>query len=148
MKENGFTLIETIASIFILMILFSIGLTLYKFKSNLQVDMEAASYVYEIQNLLSYGKATCKEKNKYGRVTVDRINNEIRFEEGWDSIEKKILLPSEIRLFSNNPSFLIKSDGKIEQGSTIILLDKFGEKYFIKVRVGIDLISTRIGENT
>lgn len=143
MKKNGFTLIETMASIFILIILFSICITLYSFKRNLEVDMKTTSYIYDIQNLLVYGKSVCKEKNNYGRITVNGRNNEIRFEEGWDKIEKKIVLPSEMRFISNNVSFLITPNGKIERGNTIILLDKFGQKHFIIIRVGVDSISTK-----
>ena len=56
MKNYGFTLIETMVSIFILTILFSVGVSLSKFGSYLSHDMENTAYVYEIQNLLSYGK--------------------------------------------------------------------------------------------
>ena len=70
MKKNGFTLIETVVSIFILTILFSVGISLNKFASNLSKDMKNTAYVYEIQNLLSYGKAVCREKNKYGKMIM------------------------------------------------------------------------------
>lgn len=99
MMKNGFTLIETIVSIFILIILSGICLTLYKFKNNLEVDMKDTAYVYEVQNLLSYGKAVCKEKNNYGKITVNGKINEIKFEEGWDGIEKKIVLPKWIKIY-------------------------------------------------
>ena len=56
MKNYGFTLIETVVSIFILSILLSVGLSLSKLGSTLSHDMENTSCVYEIQNILSYGK--------------------------------------------------------------------------------------------
>ncbi|AGX43678.1 type II secretion system protein [Clostridium saccharobutylicum] len=142
MMKNGFTLIETIVSIFILIILSGICLTLYKFKNNLEVDMKDTAYVYEVQNLLSYGKAVCKEKNNYGKITVNGKINEIKFEEGWDGIEKKIVLPSELKFISNNINLVITPEGKIEKGNTIIILDKFKKKHFITIRVGVDSIST------
>lgn len=62
MKRHGFTLIETMVSLFILTMLFSIGISLSKFSNNLSAHIESTGYIYEIQNLLSYGKAVCREK--------------------------------------------------------------------------------------
>ena len=146
MKKYGFTLIETVVSIFILSILFSIGVSLSKFGNTLLRDMENKSYVYEIQNLLSYGKAVCKEKNKYGKITVKSSENEIRFIEGWDNIEKIINVPKEIKIISNDISVLITPDGKISQGNTIKLIDKYGQRQDITIGVGVDLIVIKDGE--
>ena len=56
MKKQGFTLLEIIISIFILIILFSVGIALNKWSKNLSLDIKYTGYTYEIQNLLSYGK--------------------------------------------------------------------------------------------
>jgi len=149
MKKYGFTLIETIVSIFILTILFSVGVSLSKFGRNFINDMENTAYVYEVQNLLCYGKAVCKEKNKSGIITVNVNENNICFEETWDNVESKkiINLPKEIRIFAQNKSAKIDRDGKVTQGNTIILLDSYGEKQKITIRVGVDLIVINDGEN-
>ena len=146
MKKYGFTLIETVVSIFILTILFSVGVSLSKLGSNLLHDMENKAYVYEIQNLLSYGKAVCKEKNKYGKITVKSSRNEIRFIEGWDNIEKIINVPKEIKIINNDISVLITPNGKISKGTTIKLIDKYGERQDITIGVGVDLIDIKDGE--
>lgn len=146
MKKYGFTLIETVVSIFILTILLSVGLSLSKLGCDLELDMENKEYVYEIQNLLSYGKAVCKEKNKYGKITVKSSKNEIRFIEGWDNIEKIINLPKEIKIINNDISVLITPGGKIFQGNTIKLIDKYGQRQDIIIRVGVDLIVIKDGE--
>lgn len=140
MKKYGFTLIETVVSIFILTILFSVGVSISKLGSDLAQHMKNKEYVYEIQNLLSYGKAVCKEKNKYGKITVKSSKNEIRFTEGWDNIEKIINLPKEIKIINKDISVLITPDGKILQGNTIKLADKYGQRQDITIRVGVDLI--------
>ena len=139
MKKTGFTLIEVVASLFILTILFGTGITLSKLGRNMYSNIIIDGYVYEIQNLLSYGKAICMEKNKYGKININTQTNEITFIERWDDIEKTIVIPKEIKIQKNLTVF-INSGGKIEQGNTITLVDKFGDKHEIIIRVGVDLI--------
>jgi prepilin-type N-terminal cleavage/methylation domain-containing protein len=146
MKKYGFTLIETVISIFILTILISVGLSESKFGNNLAYVMEKTAYVYEIQNILSYGKAVCKEKNKYGKIVIDSSKNEIRFIEGWDNIEKIVKLPAEIIIINKYKSIQITSEGKIAQGITIELIDKYREKQDITIGVGVDLITIKDGK--
>jgi len=146
MKKDGFTLIETVVSIFILTILFSVGASLNKFGGNLSDDMKNTAYVYEIQNLFSYGKAVCREKNKYGKITVDSRKNEIRFIEGADKIEKIIKLPKEISIVDRYISIPITPNGKISKGTTIQLVDDYREKQDITIGVGVDLIVIKDGE--
>ena len=146
MKKYGFTLIETVISIFILTILISVGLSESKFGNNLAYVMEKTSYVYEIQNILSYGKAVCKEKNKYGKIVIDSSKNEIRFIEGWDNIEKIVKLPEEIIIINRYKSIQITSEGKIAQGVTIELIDKYREEQDITIGVGVDLITIKDGK--
>lgn len=146
MKNYGFTLIETVVSIFILTILFSVGVSLSKLGSSLSQNMENTAYVYEIQNLLSYGKAVCTEKNKYGKITIKSSENKLRFVEGWDNIEKIIELPKEIKIISNDVSILITPNGKISKGTTIKLIDKYRERQDITIGSGVDLIDIKDSE--
>lgn len=148
MNKYGFTLIETIVSIFILTILFSVGISLSKLGIKLSNNMENSGYVYEIQNLLSYGKAVCKDKNKYGKITVNHIENEIRFIEGGDNIVEIIKLPKEIRIINNDISVLIDPNGQIAQGNTIKLIDKYGQRQDITFGVSVDLIVIKESEFT
>jgi len=145
-KKDGFTLIETIISIFILTVLFSVGISQSTFGNNLVYSMEKTACVYEIQNILSYGKAVCKEKNKYGKIVIDSSKNEIRFIEGWDNIEKVVKLPTEIIIVNKYKSIQITSEGKIAQGITIELIDKYRERQDITISVGVDLITIKDGE--
>lgn len=145
MKKRGFTLLETIICIFILIILFGIGISLSKWSSNLYLDIKYTEYTYEIQNLLSYGKAICREKNKYGKVTIKANKNEIRFIEGWDAIEKIINLPEGIQIISEDISVLVTPEGKISKGCTIKIKDKNGDRQDITIGVGVDLIVIKNG---
>lgn len=148
MKKAGFTLIETVVSIFILTILFSVGTSLNKFGHNLSSDMKNTAYIYEIQNLLSYGKAVCREKNKYGKITIHYKKQQIRFIEGVDNIEKVINMPEEISIDGEKYiNILITPDGKISKGITIELRDENKEKHTITIGVGVDLIVSKDGES-
>jgi prepilin-type N-terminal cleavage/methylation domain-containing protein len=146
MKKDGFTLIETTISIFILTVLLSVGMSQSTFGNNLAYSMEKAACVYEIQNILSYGKAMCKEKNKYGKIVIDSSKNEIKFIEGWDDIEKVVKLPTEIIIVNKYKSIQITSEGKIAQGITIELIDKYRERQDITISVGVDLITIKDGK--
>jgi hypothetical protein len=146
MKRYGFTIIETVVSIFIITILFGVGISLSKFGRNLSNDIQNRACIYEIQNLLTYGKAVCSEKNKYGKVTVKSSKNEIRFIEGWDSIEKIVILPKEMQIISGDISVFITPDGKISKGNTIKIIDKNGERQDITIGVGVDLIDINNGD--
>lgn len=139
MKKEGFTLIELIISLFILTILFGSGVSLGQLGSNIHYHLTIDSYLYEIQSLLSYGKAVCKENNQYGKFNIDTKTNKITFIEGWDGIEKTIVLPKEIK-FQKSINVFVTPQGKIDQGNTIVLIDKNNCRYEIVIRVGVDLI--------
>ncbi|OOM80031.1 prepilin-type N-terminal cleavage/methylation domain-containing protein [Clostridium sp. BL-8] len=138
MKRRGFTLIETMASIFILTLLFSVGSSLSGLSNKISYNIKGIGYNYEIQDLLSYAKAVCREKNRYGKITITASKNEVRFIEGWDSIEKIIKLPSGMRIISNDISLMITPTGKITRGYTIKILDGLGERHDITINVGVD----------
>lgn len=141
-RKKGFTLIETIASISILLIFMSISMSMYKLKTSLENDINTTNYIYEIQNLITYGKSICKEKENYGKIVVSIKDNNVRFVEGFDNIEKKVQLPSNLRVVSQSTVY-ITPQGKIEKGITISILDKDNKRYNISIGVGIDTINIK-----
>lgn len=139
MRKSGFTLMEVIVSLFILTILFGTGMSLSKLGRNIYYHIIIEGYVYEVEDLLSYGKAICKKNNQYGKINTNTQTNEITFIERWDNIEKTVVLPKEIKL-QKSLTLFINPEGKLEQGNTITLIDKFGSNHDISIRVGVDLI--------
>lgn len=146
MKKRGFTLIETVASLFILTILFGLTISLSKLGINMKQDVEKNGCIYEIQSLLTYGKAVCSEKSKYGKITVTASKSQIQFVEGWDGIEKIIILPKEMQIISKDVNIYINPNGRIAQGTTIKLIDSNGERQDITIGVGVDLIVIKDGK--
>lgn len=145
MRKSGYTLIEIIASLFILLVIFSLVISLSKLGRNIKNDVKENGCIYEIQSLLTYGKVVCKQKDKYGKITITSSKKQIRFVEGWDGIEKIINLPEEIKIISNDVSIYINPNGRIVQGTTIKLIDNNGERQNITIGVGVDLIVIKDG---
>lgn len=142
MKRKGFSLIETIASISIILIFMSISMSMYKLKTSLEEDIDISNYIYEVQNLITYGKSVCKTKDKYGKIIVDIKENNIRFIESWDNIEKRVQLSKNIKVISQLTIY-ITSEGKMEKGATISLLDKEKKCYNLSIGVGVDTITVK-----
>lgn len=137
---------EVLISISILTILLGTGLSIGKFGNMLKDDISYTSDVYEIQNLLSYGKAVCKYKKQNGKITVESKKNKITFIEGFDNIEKVVYLSENIKIISNDINLAITEDGKITRGTTLMLLDKHRERRAISIVVGVDQINIKNGE--
>lgn len=146
MKKSGFTLVETMASIYILTIVLFEGITLSKFGRSMESEIKNNECLYEIQNVFSYGKAVCREKNKYGKITIKSNDNEVRFVEGWDSIEKIVTLPKDITIISKDINLWITPDGKISNGYTLKIIDKDGYKKEVTIGVGVDRIVIHNGD--
>ena len=149
MKKKGFTLIELVASLSILGIIFSIGSGSYKIYKSTYSDIKVNHALYEIEDTLSYGEIYCKNnkiagvfyiKQNGNILTVglkDRLNNSI----------KQVNLSDSLFLDMNiNPSkgqtLNINSDGKIQSGR-IAFKDVNGTRYELTVRVGANLITIR-----
>ena len=78
-KMRGFTLIETIISVFILTLVFTTVTSLGSMKNNIEKQIEYDSDIYEIQNLLTYSKALCKKDNSKGHILINAKNEDIYF---------------------------------------------------------------------
>lgn len=90
MKKKGFTLIEVIASLSIILIIFSLTLSVKDIYSTISNDIESKSALYDVENLLSYSKAYCKKNKKSGEIQIDNIRNRILFEKDGLTTVKKL----------------------------------------------------------
>ncbi|NFK73988.1 prepilin-type N-terminal cleavage/methylation domain-containing protein [Clostridium botulinum] len=141
MKKKGFTLIEVIASLSIILIIFSLTLSVKDIYSTISNDIESKSALYDVENLLSYSKAYCKKNKKSGEIQIDNIRNRILFEKDGLTTVKKVILPRKIRIISKNDCIQVTSNGHIKQGKTILFQDNKNNIYKVTIATGIDPIN-------
>ena len=67
-KSRGFTLLETVISIFIITIIFTTVSSIGAMKENIENDIEHDSDMYEIQNMLVLSKAACRKNDLTGYI--------------------------------------------------------------------------------
>ena len=147
MSRKGFTLIELVVSISLIMIIFSIGIGGYKIYKGRYRDIEINQNLYEIEDTLSYGEIYCKN-NKVDGIFYVKQNSSGLIVGLKDRLDKKIRsieLSNSLRLDNNNVNLNemalnINSKGKIQPGS-IKFKDIDGKKYELTVRVGVNLIT-------
>ncbi|NFG62157.1 prepilin-type N-terminal cleavage/methylation domain-containing protein [Clostridium sp. CMCC3677] len=141
MKKKGFTLIEVIASLSIILIIFSLTLSVKDIHSTISNDIESKSALYDVENLLSYSKAYCKKNRKSGEIQIDNIRNRILFGKDGLTTVKQVVLPRKIRIISKNDCIQVRSNGHIKQGKTIVFQDNKNNIYKVTIATGIDPIN-------
>ncbi len=145
-KAEGYTLIELVVSIFIILSIASCGVKFYGTAKSIKNSIQIKKYTYEIQNLLSYGKSICREKKKTGKIVLDNKTNTIRFIEGHDSIEKTVTVPKEYKIFPYFRYYILE-DGRINGSNTINIMDEKNICHEITIKTGVDTITIKEEEN-
>ncbi|HBJ2622308.1 prepilin-type N-terminal cleavage/methylation domain-containing protein [Clostridium botulinum] len=141
MKKKGFTLIELIASLSIIIIIFSLTLSVSDIHSTISNDIKSKSALYDVENLLSYSKAYCKKNKKNGEIQIDNIRNKILFGENAKKIVKQVDLTGKFKIINKNDCIQVRSNGHIKQGKTIVFQDNKNNIYKITIATGIDPIN-------
>lgn len=163
MKKYGFTLIEVIVNITIIMIIFSTLLSVRRIGVKIIHDIKVRNSVYEVMDLLSYGKALCNSTNSYGKIIIDYNNKLIKlryFDKesissgSKEKNEKVIKLPEDTSIITAYENIKLNekgikqidltNEGKIANGYTIIIFDdSLKKQYKITIGVGTDLITLK-----
>lgn len=141
MRKKGFTLIEVIASLSIILIIFSLTFSVKNINSIMSSKIQNESVLYNVENLIIYGKAYCKKNKMTGEIQVDNKENKIIFINKYREVIKKVYLPKEIKISFSNISMKINSIGLINRGNTIGFKDNKDNFYKITVATGIDCIN-------
>lgn len=147
-KHKGVTLIETIVTLVILSILFSIGTIGYSFFNKVTTEMKNEEIIYEIVDLITYAKIYCKNKNTTGVIFFN--NNEIEF---LVNRKKVVMIENLGDLYlinlDDNPiaGELILNINKngIATPMSIILVNNSGERYEITIAVGSNRVRCKGG---
>ena len=153
MKRKGYVLVELIASLAIISIIFTIGFVGVKIYKNISYEMEKRHLFYEIEDILSYGKKYLNENSKEGVFSIkdkgDKINISVKVKAGNGLIVRDVEFKKCISLYNENyvekktlETLDINEDGNIES-KTIYFQDDNGARKILAVSVGGNYTSLR-----
>lgn len=144
-KAKGFTLIETIISVFIVTLLFTAVTSLGSMKNNIEKQIEYDSDIYEIQNLLTYSKALCKKENSKGHIFINGKAEEIYFYHalGGSAPVRKIKLSCNSDCLGEGMNLYLSDKGKITSGNTINIKN---DEELQKITIGVGIDTVRVKE--
>lgn len=145
--KKGYTLIEVIIVIFLLVVICSITSISYKGYKNISSDIESDYYIENILDFINNAREFCRENNTVGNIIFNREQNTIFFQIrgstirslnlGNDLFLKDIVLN---RIFNSNSIMLIKNSGMISNPGSIYLVDKKGKEHIISICVGTSYV--------
>lgn len=135
-------MIELICVISILTIILSIGIPEYKMYKKISDDISIRSFIFQAEDILSYGKMYSKSASRAGIYKITNINDDTYVEyRCYDGKVKKNKLPGVIKTLNReNYSLDIGSDGNITS-KTIRLIDIYGKQYKITIRPAGNIIT-------
>lgn len=135
-------MIELICVISILAIILSIGIPEYKIYKKISDDISIRSFIFQVEDILSYGKMYSKSACRAGIYKITNINDDTYVEyRCYDGKIKKNKLPIGIKTVNReNYSLDIGSDGNITS-KTIRLIDVYGKQYKITIRPAGNIIT-------
>ena len=137
-KKKGFTLIELIASMTILIILFTFGSLSLNYYKNLNEDIKLDNFFVSLKHMLAEGKAIAIDEDIGLRVAFDNTNKKVILQKGIFNIGF-IDMPYYIYVVSN-PKISISSNGQLKSQTTTLNNTKDNKKYYIKIRAGVDYV--------
>lgn len=141
MNKKGFTLIEVIASLSIILIIFSLTFSAKTIHSTISNEIQCKSALYDVENLITFSKAYCKKNKTIGKIQVDNMKNKITLSSEGRKVIKKVYLPKEIKINGCNICMKVNSNGLINKGNTIEFKDDKNNLYKITIAAGIDYIT-------
>lgn len=148
MNKKGYTLIEIIAVLAILSIIFSTGYCGYKYFRNKKIELSVNQELYEVEETLSYGLSYCASKKIKGEFVIRDYGNYMRviFKENAGEVIKSTKLDGVLGL--KNISYYpvervleINGDGYITSDTITLESKESGKEYELKTAVGVTTIS-------
>ncbi|WP_338627538.1 type II secretion system protein [Clostridium baratii] len=138
-KDKGFTLIEVIAVMSITSIILLFGISSTNYYKKIQRDIETEDFIASFKHLLSESKIEAVNRDSVVKILIQNSNKIIKSEENLNLISS-ITIPEYINNVGKTQIY-VSSDGKLESGTLIFENTKDKEKYFFKIRVGVDYIN-------
>lgn len=142
MKKRGYTLLELIIVMAILVVLMPVavkGSSVYKLIDNITVH----SLKSDIANLISFAKHYSYNTGNTGRLEIDNIKGEISFIDTKNELTKniiaKVTLPQGYD-FLERFNISVSNKGVVS-GDSIIFKSLSGEYHKVTISVGIDFVN-------
>ncbi|GAA0069174.1 hypothetical protein UT300003_06970 [Clostridium sardiniense] len=137
--RRGVTIIEVIAVIAILSIIFVFGGSSISYYKRLNRDVEVENFLSSFKHIVTEGKISAIDTESNLKIKIENSNKKIKLMNGHEEINS-IEMPEYIQL-NRNGIIDITSEGQVKAGTTILDNTKDKEKYFISIRVGVDYIN-------
>lgn len=146
MKKQGFTVLETTISLFIIMILFASAASIGGVETNIYKDIESEGFMYEMHDFLTYAKLKSRIENKPGKMQTIPSENKIYYAYASSRTVKSIEVPKSMEITSVGTLIPIGSSGRVNKAGSIEFQSYFKELKNIKIRVGVDYINLNDSE--
>lgn len=137
--RRGVTIIEVIAVIAILSIIFVFGGSSINYYKRLNRDIEVENFLASFKHIVTEGKISAIDTESNLKIKIENSNKKIKLMNVHEEINS-IEMPEYIQL-NRNGIIDITSEGQVKAGTTILDNTKDKEKYFISIRVGVDYIN-------
>ena len=137
--KKGFTLVELIVVLSLILIISSFSFISLKSFLETKNKIKTKEFLYEIEDMISYGRSYCINNNISGRFVIVENENtqELIFEIGKGVIrkaeyDKTLEVYEKNKVYPLSTAINIESDGSITS-KTIYLRNKNNEKYKISI---------------
>lgn len=138
--EAGYTLVEAICAVSIVIIAASLGITAVKSYNGLKNQIESKYVNNQILNFVNNSRDYCKSANIEGRIFADASSNRLIFYKCMDKYIDEFYFPKGFKLYPINNShgeIRIDYDGMISDSCTIEYTNlKKGPSHKITICVG------------
>ena len=141
MKKSGFTVLETIVSLFIILIVFSCAAASSKVEKNIYKDIESEGFMYEMHDFLTYAKLKSIQEGKAGKIISIPAEKKIYYAFNNSTMTQSVRIPDSMKLSSGGVLIPINSEGRLNKAGTIEFQNYFNELKKIRIRVGVDYIN-------
>lgn len=138
LPQKGFTLIEVLVVLSIIMIIFSSGTCIIKSYKNICCSVDVQSCNNSIVSFIMDSKHYCRNNGVPGVIIFDTLNNTISLSVYLNTI-RKYKLPDKFKLeeiTSVDKVITLNSKGLTGDACKIKYLDRKGNEHMITMRVG------------
>lgn len=139
-KKSGFTLVEVVIYLGVLMLLLALPTSFLLVKNKIY-SLKVQKEINDVHSFLIESRQLSRNKNVYGKIMFDILDNRISYTSKYDYSEIKLVANS---IYTNmNSGINISDGGRIDTAGTITLTGKGGEINKITIEVSTGKINIK-----